>query len=246
MARVYHYENDPLKTAESIARYEFSRAYVENGSVLDIGCGARKGPFVLSESAREVVGSDISVDAVSYCARNWRGRNLKYMACDASLLPFGDHVFDAVLAFEVLEHVHKQEGFLRESRRVLKNNGFCILSTPNKSVMSPDGVPQNPDHVRELTLEEFRDLLSNIFGRVDLYGQKPSHRVDDVLAARRRSYQSVVRIPVFLRRLLPKTARQAIFEAYAKGRQGEIGVHDFPISQDNIEEAHYLIAVCGK
>jgi ubiquinone/menaquinone biosynthesis C-methylase UbiE len=246
LARVYYYENDPLKTAESIARYEFARAYVEKGIVLDIGCGARKGPFILAQSARDVVGSDVSVEAVSYCARHWRGRNLRYAACDASLLSFGDGVFDAVLAFEVLEHVHEQEEFLKESRRVLKNNGVCVLSTPNKRVMSPDGVPQNPDHVRELTLPELRDLLSGVFGRVDLYGQKPSRKVDDVLATRRRSYQSVARIPVFLRRLFPKAARQALFEAYVKSRQGDIDERDFPVSKDSLEEAHYLIAVCGK
>jgi len=252
MSRVYYYEDDPLKIFESLARYEFARPYVKDAFVLDIGCGARKGPLVLAQNAKEVIGSDISKEAVSYSARKWRSEDLKYVASDAVALSFADRVFDIVISFEVLEHIRQQEQFLQEAKRVLKKDGLFILSTPNKSVMSPQGVFQNPDHVREFSAPELKEFLLSIFSRVDLYGQKPSAKVGEVLECRKESYQKVGLIPVFLRRIFQKTLKQYLFKAYVsfcsmarkKIRQEDISEADFPISSGAIEEAHYLLAVC--
>ena len=254
MRRIYYYEDDPLKTIEGLARYAFARKFVDNRYVLDVGCGARKGPFSLAQSAREVVGTDISQEAVSYSEERWPAKNLKYEVSDATSLSFADSVFDVVVALEVIEHVHEQARFLHEAARVLKNNGLCILSTPNKSVMSQDGIPQNPDHVREFCASELKELLSRLFSSVELYGQSPSNRVQEVLAQRQLSYQKVSRIPVFIRRLLPRIIRRYIFGAYVLfssrmhkiSTQEDINESDFPILNDAIGQAHYLIAVCRK
>lgn len=243
MGRVYYYEDDPLKTHESLARYEFARPYVTGAVVLDIGCGARKGPLVLAQNAKEVVGSDISKEAVFHCNKKWHLPNLRYLASDAVVLPFVDSVFDVEVAFEVLEHVSQQQQFLQEAKRALKKDGVFILSTPNKSVMSPEGVFQNPDHVREFSAQELKELLLSVFGQVELYGQKPSARVLDVLGRRKQSYQSVSRIPVFLRHIFPGFVRRRLFDAYV-GAKENINEVDFPIVKDTIEEAHYLVAVC--
>ncbi|MEK7849981.1 MAG: class I SAM-dependent methyltransferase [Candidatus Omnitrophota bacterium] len=252
MNRVYYYEDDRLKIFESLARYEFARPYVKGAVVLDIGCGARKGPLLLSQNAKEVVGSDISKEAVSYCNRKWRAPNIKYLVSDALDLPFGDSVFDVVLAFEVLEHIGQQAQLLKEVRRILKKDGLFILSTPNRTIMSPQGVFQNPDHVREFDAAELKRLLSGVFSNVELYGQKPSSRVDEVLECRKRSYENVIRIPVFFRRFLPKSWRELLFKKYISHiarknkfcRQEDISKSDFSISVDHVNEAHYLIALC--
>lgn len=45
--------------------------------------------------------------------------------------PFEDHSFDFVFAGEIIEHLVDTKKFLREIKRVLKPNGFLILTTPN-------------------------------------------------------------------------------------------------------------------
>ena len=50
--------------------------------------------------------------------------------CDAAALPFGAGSFDAVLCTEVLEHLRTPARTLAEARRVLRDGGWLILTTP--------------------------------------------------------------------------------------------------------------------
>ncbi|MFH0970337.1 MAG: methyltransferase domain-containing protein [Candidatus Diapherotrites archaeon] len=51
---------------------------------------------------------------------------------DGQMMPFKDHVFNSILAGEVLEHVENPRAFIQECWRVLDHNGVLALSTPNK------------------------------------------------------------------------------------------------------------------
>jgi SAM-dependent methyltransferase len=46
-------------------------------------------------------------------------------------LPFSDNHFDCVVAIDVLEHLHEDQAFLRELRRVLRFGGRAIVTVPN-------------------------------------------------------------------------------------------------------------------
>jgi SAM-dependent methyltransferase len=48
-------------------------------------------------------------------------------------LPFGEDEFETVHANQVIEHVRRTDGFLREVRRVLKPGGLALISTNNFS-----------------------------------------------------------------------------------------------------------------
>ena len=50
---------------------------------------------------------------------------------DATKLPFDAHRFDVVILSEVLEHVIDQKRCVQEIYRVLKPNGYLMLTTPN-------------------------------------------------------------------------------------------------------------------
>lgn len=79
------------------------------GRVLDFGCGSK--PYQsLFTSASSYVGVDIY----------WDGINL----------PFPDDSFDAVVAFEVFEHVFQAVDTLKELKRVLRPGGNLVISTP--------------------------------------------------------------------------------------------------------------------
>ena len=47
------------------------------------------------------------------------------------VLPFGDQSFDIVICKDILEHVLEPMVVLQEVRRVLKDNGYVVISVPN-------------------------------------------------------------------------------------------------------------------
>ena len=59
--------------------------------------------------------------------------NVQFVCGDATQLPFPAASFDAVTMFDVLEHIPNDHCAVAEAFRVLKPNGFLMVSTPDSS-----------------------------------------------------------------------------------------------------------------
>ena len=81
----------------------------------------------------------------------------------------------SVCSFEMFEHVQDVARLLTECQRVLKPSGVLLITTPN--VHSYVAAGHNPYHVKEYTFQEFRDLLSQYFPEVTVFGQFCQRRV---------------------------------------------------------------------
>lgn len=93
------------------------------GDILDFGCGSK--PYEsLFENAKSYIGVDIDVSG-----HNHKESKVDYFY-DGKKLPFADESFDAVVCFEVFEHVFNIEEVLAEIYRVLKPNGQLLISIP--------------------------------------------------------------------------------------------------------------------
>lgn len=157
---------------EHMHRYAFAMEFVKDRSVLDAACGEGYGSAMLAAVASSVTGVDASEKAVEHARQRYQNPQLGFTQADCADLPFADDSFDVVVSFETIEHLEAQESMLAEFRRVLRPEGFLLISSPDKAVYSDQQGFDNPHHVRELYADEFRALLGQQFPAVRMLGQK--------------------------------------------------------------------------
>lgn len=158
---------------EHFHRYMWAAELVAGRRVLDLGSGEGFGSAILGERAAAVSGIDIDALTVEHAELNWSAPTVSFqMASAVDLSVFPDASFDAVVAFEIIEHLEQQERVLEEIARVLTEDGLLVMSTPDRRMYSIGSARENPFHRRELTESEFRELLGGCFEYVELWGQR--------------------------------------------------------------------------
>lgn len=140
------------------------------GRVLEVGCGAggmaKAVKFYRPDF--EVLGIDISKKAIFQANRDPQG--VKFFVGDADKLPFEDGSFEAVLMFDLLEHLEDPSKSLREVRRVLKPEGILSAFTPIEgNILSIPGLAERlsgfpgkekyAGHIQQYTLGDLLGLL---------------------------------------------------------------------------------------
>jgi len=153
-------------------RYAWAQRLVDGLEVLDCACGEGYGSRILGDAAGSVTGVDIDSASIEHARRRYGRDGLEFVEASALNLPFDDDRFDAVVSFETLEHLAEHDELMREFRRVLKPDGFLLMSSPDKKTYSDDTGFDNEFHVRELYRDQFEDLLARHFPNFALFGQK--------------------------------------------------------------------------
>jgi len=152
---------------EHTIRYLFASQFTTSKSVLDAACGSGYGSAILSKSgATKVVGIDNSSEAIDYCEKNYKKENLEFKKNNCEKITL-DTTFDVVVSFETIEHLKNQDNFLTEVKRVLKDDGIFIVSTPNTDTYPSD----NPFHYKEFTESEFKLFLGKYFSNITIFYQ---------------------------------------------------------------------------
>jgi ubiquinone/menaquinone biosynthesis C-methylase UbiE len=101
-----------------------------NHKILEIGCGIGSIVSELSGKGYDITGTDISSQAIEYGLKKYG--DIKLQVRPAENLQFEDKTFDIVLSFDLFEHIARVDTHISEVSRVLKDDGFYLLQTPNK------------------------------------------------------------------------------------------------------------------
>ncbi len=96
------------------------------------------------------------------------------MQGDVNYLPIKECSFDIAIATAIIEHLPDPKKFLKETKRVLKNNGLIILTSPDpfwESIATIVGHLPDEQHCKVLTIKEISSLF-NAVGYKILEGKK--------------------------------------------------------------------------
>ena len=108
----------------------------EGAQVMDFGCGTGWLSRVLSTMGMDVVGVDVSDNALrlarQFIARDSLAETLKveFRSFDSITLPLEDDSVDRIVSFDAFHHVCDQERTLREMERVLRPGGIVVFHEP--------------------------------------------------------------------------------------------------------------------
>jgi len=147
---------------------DFASRNLVGKKILELGCGSGDRTQLFYDVSR-VIGVDI-MGQVSV----ERKRKFCFFVADATKLPFRNESFDAVVSFDVIEHISDDKKFVAEAFRVCKGRGIIILGTPNrlrlsnrlrnllgKKIVYPRYLGPDIIHLREYTREQLITLVKN-------------------------------------------------------------------------------------
>jgi len=181
--------------ADHLERYHFACKFAKGKSVLDIACGVGySGPLLINASAVRYEGVDLNEKLIDYAKKIYGSDLISYSVGDITTFN-SNKMYDLITCYETIEHVKKYESAIQNLYSLLKTGGTLLISSPNRTVTSPNcnslaDKPSNEFHTQEFIPEEIISVLNKngfIAGRDNLYGQRQRKKV-----YRNRYYRKII------------------------------------------------------
>ena len=210
-----------------LAVYDWIAARCAGRTVADLACGEGYGSNVLAERAADVIGVDANPEAFEHARRRYQRPNLRF---ERDLVESFDSPRDVIVFLQTIEHVERPAELLRGFAATAS---VSYVSTPNRLTLAPPGAEKsdNPWHLREYTIAEYRELLEPCFSRVEIFGLFHARKLRAHELAIRAGWD---RVHPALRITKP------FYDRFTPA----ISARDFALRKENLDRALYFIAIC--
>lgn len=115
---------------------KFIKQLPASSRILDLGCGNARHTRVMLERNFEAIGLDVSYKILQTAKENElslvKNKLTGLINGDARVLPFKNKVFNSIIMIAVIHHfesIGERMEILQEVKRVLTENGTCLIST---------------------------------------------------------------------------------------------------------------------
>jgi SAM-dependent methyltransferase len=225
------------------ACYALSEPFLDQGRVIDVGCGVGHSYRLLGP--RETVGVDLHPSVLE-------GQERETVEADMRDLPFPDGEFDGAIAVHSIEHVPDPDRALAEMVRVLKPGAPAVLVTPNRLTFARPDEIIDPYHYVEFDPTQLASACRRFFASVEVMGVFGSARHQAFVTREHAKLDALLRRdPLRLRRLVPRRGRQYLYDWMLSRERADpdpeaaaIDVGDFSLGRNRVETAFDLVAVC--
>lgn len=209
------------------------------GVVAEIGCGDGRGLELLAPKSEHFLALDKSTKVAQKRARG-KHNNVEFLETLIPPIPLPDNTYDAVLSFQVIEHIMDDTLFLEELHRILKPGGKLYLTTPNIDL----SLTRNPWHIREYKAEELQGLAGTIFRHAQMLGITGNEKVMSYYEENKQSVARITRWDVLkLQERLPSSLLKVPYEIMNRFNRNllqksnknlvqAVGPEDYIISQE--------------
>ncbi|WP_133139476.1 class I SAM-dependent methyltransferase [Legionella genomosp. 1] len=146
-----------FRARNHLITWSLSHYRPEFQSFLEIGCGTGFVLWGISKLFPEarLHGSELFTAGLQFAAQRLPSASLMQM--DARNIPF-DNEFDAIGAFDVIEHIEEDSLVLEQIFQALKPGGVCLISVPQHPwLWSP--MDEYACHVRRYKADELHDKV---------------------------------------------------------------------------------------
>ncbi|MCB0866759.1 MAG: methyltransferase domain-containing protein [Solirubrobacterales bacterium] len=152
-----------------LAVYEWIAPQVAGMQVADLACGEGYGSDVLAQRAAGVIGVDANPDAHEHARLRYVRDNLRFQRDLVENVADLDVDLDAVVFLQTIEHIEDVPSLLGA---ITAAAPLAFISTPNRLTLAPEGAEKsdNPWHLREYLLQEYRAVLEGSFASVEILG----------------------------------------------------------------------------
>jgi SAM-dependent methyltransferase len=149
-----------------LAVYEWIAERCEGLRVVDLACGEGYGSDLLASRAASVIGVDANPEAYEHARLRYGRPNLEFRR---ELVEDFSEPVDAIVFLQTIEHVHEPSKLLEG---FAKTAPTAYVSTPNRLTLAgPDAEKsENPWHLKEYDIGEYRELLAPHFSEVEVLG----------------------------------------------------------------------------
>jgi 2-polyprenyl-3-methyl-5-hydroxy-6-metoxy-1,4-benzoquinol methylase len=138
--------------------------FMEQGKLLEIGCGSGTGLEYLSSKSWQVEGLDFDPEAVTQA----KNKGLNVSAGELADQQYDANSLDAIIMSHVIEHVIDPNALLQECLRILKPKGYCVMATPNSHSFGHNYYKQNwrglelPRHLHIFNLKNLQEICAQV------------------------------------------------------------------------------------
>jgi ubiquinone/menaquinone biosynthesis C-methylase UbiE len=113
-------------------RYQWAAKYATGKDCLECACGAGQGASLLNFVSKSYTAGDYDEELVMLSQKH--NPDIFFQQFDALKMPFKNESFDVVLVCEAIYYFPEIELFLKEVKRVLRNNGKILIVSANPSL----------------------------------------------------------------------------------------------------------------